>query len=52
LVEEEADESLYWLELLKELNVPAGEEIVRLMSEAGELVSIVVAPKKTARGRG
>lgn len=49
LVEEEADESLYWLELLKELNVPAGEDIVRLMSEAGELVSIVVASKKTAR---
>ncbi len=52
LVEEEADESLYWLELLKELNVPAGEDIVRLMSEAGELVSIVVASKKTARKVG
>jgi four helix bundle protein len=52
LVEEEADESLYWLELLKELNVPAGEDIVRLMSEAGELVSIVVASKKTARKGG
>jgi four helix bundle protein len=52
LVEEEADESLFWLELLKELNVPAGEDIVRLMSEAGELVSIVVASKKTAREGG
>ena len=52
LVEEEADESLYWLELLKELNVPAGEDVVRLMSEAGELVSIVVASKKTAREGG
>ena len=52
LVEEEADESLYWLELLKELNVPASEKIVRLMSEAGELVSIVVASKKTARKGG
>lgn len=52
LVEEEADESLYWLELLDELRVPAGEGIGKLMNEAGELVSIVVASKKTARNGG
>jgi four helix bundle protein len=52
LVEEEADESLYWLELLKELGVSAGEDILRLMTEAGELVSIIVASKKTARDSG
>jgi four helix bundle protein len=52
LVEEEADESLYWLELLSEFRISAREELVRLMNEAGELVAIVVASKKTARNGG
>jgi four helix bundle protein len=48
VVEEEADESIYWLELLGELGV-TGEELSRLRREGDELVAIVVASKKTAR---
>jgi four helix bundle protein len=49
IVEEEADESLYWMELLAESNwVPQGK-LTDLMKEADEIVSIIVASVKTAR---
>jgi len=48
LVEEEADETVYWLELIEELS-DTGGELLRLKVEAHELVAIVVASKKTAR---
>lgn len=51
-VEEEADESIYWMELLQELVVGQDEELRRLRDEADQLVAIVVSSKKTARGRG
>lgn len=51
LVEEEADESLYWFELLAGLGAPAAEELRRLRQEAAELVAIVVTSTKTARQR-
>ena len=49
IVEEEADETLYWLEILDELAAGDLEERQRLHQEANELVAIVVAAKKTAR---
>ena len=49
LVEEEADESQFWLELLSELQVGSSEEIVQLREEAHQIASIIVASKKTAR---
>ena len=49
IVEEEADECLYWIELLQELNFNNGEELLRLQNEANQLVAIIVASKKTAR---
>jgi four helix bundle protein len=48
IVEEEADESLYWLELLKELD-KNNPEIDRLLKEGNELLAITVASIKTAR---
>lgn len=50
IVEEEADESQFWLELLGELKVgdPRRPE---LQEEARQIASIVVASKKTARKR-
>ena len=48
-VEEESDESLFWLECLKELATRPHAELERLLLEADELVSIFVASKKTAR---
>ena len=49
-VEEEADESLFWLECLAELATREHPELKRLLNEANELVSIIVASRKTARG--
>jgi len=49
IVEEEADESIYWLELLEELKVQE-PELPRLKDEGNQLVAIMVASKKTARG--
>jgi hypothetical protein len=34
------DESLYWLELLKESGITSGELLDELLVEAGELVAI------------
>ena len=49
IVEEEADESLYWMELLEELGLNNNDEFQRLKNESDQLVSIIVASKKTAR---
>ena len=49
IVEEEADESGYWMELLIESGVISPEATQRLMKEAEELVAIAVASIKTAR---
>ncbi len=46
---EEADESLYWMELLVESKVVSAEKIKDLMKEADELVAIFTASIKTAR---
>jgi four helix bundle protein len=48
-VEEEADESLFWLEVLHELATTENAELNRLLAEANELVSIFVSSRKTAR---
>lgn len=49
IVEEEADESQFWLEILAEASLLPSERLTRLASEANQLISIVVASKKTAR---
>ena len=51
IVEEEADESKYWLELIGELIPTENKELRRLHCEANELTSIFVQSKKTARSR-
>jgi four helix bundle protein len=48
-VEEEADESLFWLEVLKELATRANAELERLLKEANERVAIFTASRRTAR---
>ncbi len=52
LVEEEADECAYWLELLEPLRVSPPDRLKSLRDEAGELVAIAVASRKTALRRG
>lgn len=51
IVEEEADESLYWMELLVQSELVDGHRLADLMNETNELVSITVASIKTARKR-
>jgi four helix bundle protein len=49
IVEEEADEVCYWLEILEGIGMTEAREIDPLKSEANELISIIIASKKTAR---
>lgn len=49
VVLEEADESLYWLEVSKEANLIVPEQIDNLIKEANELVSIFNAADITAK---
>ena len=51
VVVEEADESVFWLELLVESGMVAKARLDDLVAEANELVSIFVASQKTARGK-
>ena len=48
--EEEADESLFWLECLVELASREHTELTRLLNEANELVAILTSSRKSARG--
>ncbi len=48
-VEEEADESIYWMELLIEAKVVEATKTTSLMKEAKELLAITIALIKTAR---
>jgi four helix bundle protein len=50
IVEEEADESCYWLEILIEGNVLPEERVASLLREANEITAIIVASRKTAGG--
>jgi four helix bundle protein len=49
VVVEEADESLYWLELLQESGLIKPEPLAELLKEANELVAISIAARKTAK---
>lgn len=51
IVEEEADESMYFLELLLEISDKEHAQIKKLHAEGNELLSIVVASIKTMRNR-
>jgi four helix bundle protein len=57
-VEEEADETGFWLEMLRDIahlrhlkiDARTSAELTRLLDEAHQLVAITVASRKTARG--
>ena len=51
IVEEEADECIYWMELIIEADLMPSTQIEPLLQEANELLSITVASRKTARIR-
>ncbi len=49
IVEEETDESLFWMEMLIDAGIVQWNKLEPLMKEADELVAIVVSSIKTAR---
>ncbi|PQJ81915.1 four helix bundle protein [Polaribacter glomeratus] len=49
IVEEEADESVYWLEIFEEVIPEHNEEILKLKKEGSELLAIIVASINTAK---
>ena len=49
IVEEEADETLYWLELIVEGHLLPESQVKHLMKETDEIVAMTVASIKTLR---
>ena len=49
IVEEEADETILWLELIEETKIFKSEKLLPLKIEANEILSIIVASIKTAK---
>jgi four helix bundle protein len=50
VVEEEADETAFWLELIIDTDLCGQSQIEPLLKEAGELVAIMAASRKSAIG--
>ena len=48
VVEEEADESAFWLELIIETDLLSDAKVKALLVEAGEIAAIIASSKKTA----
>ncbi len=50
IVVEEADETVFWLELLAENGIVPASRLRDLLNEGNQLVAIFLASRKTARG--
>ena len=51
IVEEECDETIYWMELLTEAGLLSAAKLSALIQEADELLAITVAALRTSRAR-
>jgi len=51
IVEEEADESMFWLEIIKEMKISDHSLVDLLLKESDELIAIFVSSIKTSRER-
>ncbi len=51
VVEEEADETVFWLEMIVDGDLMEEKRVASLLTEAQEILAIIVASKKTARAR-
>jgi four helix bundle protein len=49
IVEEEADEAIYWMELLIESKIIEPSHVTSLLKESNEIVAMIVASIKTLR---
>jgi four helix bundle protein len=48
VIDDEADESMFWLEALSEMGISRNERVPGLLRECNELISIFVASRRTA----
>jgi four helix bundle protein len=51
IVVEEADESVFWLELIGDTEIVRATRVQSLLEEARELTAIMAASQRTARSR-
>ena len=51
IVEEEADETIYWMELLIESGLVQKDDISHLIEEANQILAMTVSSIKTAKSR-
>jgi four helix bundle protein len=51
IVEEEADETIYWLELLVEAELVRETEVAGLINAANQIVAMAVTSIRTARAK-
>jgi len=51
IVEEEADECLYWLELLNDSGIVAEKKLSKLYADVNEILAMTVSSIKTMRAR-
>ncbi len=51
IVEEEADETLYWMELLVEAGLTSPAQLHQLMDETNQIIAMTVASIKTLKSR-
>jgi four helix bundle protein len=51
IVEEEADETIYWLEILSESGIISFQKTEKLVAETKEILAIIVRSLKTTRER-
>ncbi len=51
IVEEETDESAFWIEMLVDAEIVKAELVAELLDEADQLTAIWVSSIKTARGK-
>ncbi len=51
IVEEEADETIYWLEVMQEAGLLTAQQTAHLLKETSELLAIIVASIKTLRSK-
>jgi hypothetical protein len=49
IVEEEGDESIFWMEMISDVGIMKRSRLAGLLDEADQLVSIVVSSIKTAK---
>jgi four helix bundle protein len=52
IVEKESDESLFWLEMLKDMDIVKAEKLEPLIQENNEIISIIVKSLKTSKNSG